>query len=109
LIVRLLACLWNPVDVGPEGDHRLARSPGGDPGRRYPRYAFGDGESGLPEQPGQVPGGLDLLEAELAEAEDHVHRLLGERGHAVDLRGRFALEPGEPGGIHALGLDGLTD
>ncbi len=56
-----------------------------------------DREAVLLEQSGQVLRGLDLLEAEFAEAEDRVHGLLGQLGQTVHVLGDTALHGGEVG------------
>ena len=55
-----------------------------------------DGEAVLLEDAGQVLRRLDFLEAELAEAEDHVGHLLRHHAHAVDVGGDAALQRVEP-------------
>ncbi len=93
---RLLRSRRNAVDVGAQRDDRLARSPRGHPRRRDARNAFFDGEALLPQDVGQVFGGFDLLESELAEAEDGIHHLLCEVLKIVHARRPFALERAEP-------------
>ena len=66
----LLRRLRNAVDVRAQRDHRLARSPGRHERGRDAGDALLDGEAVLPQDVDQVRLRLDLLEAELAEAED---------------------------------------
>ena len=92
---RLLRALGDAVDVRAEGDHRLAAAPFGDPRRGDARDAARDPEAVLLEDAGEVARRLDLLKAQLAEAEHGVHHLLGQRRQAVDVGGGLLLERGE--------------
>ena len=74
----------------PSAMHRLARSPGRHERRRNAGDAFLDREAVLLQDVDQVAVGLEFLEAELAEAEDGVHHLLGEVLHRVDVGDRVA-------------------
>ena len=93
-----LVALRNAVDVGAERDHRLAAAPLGHPRGRDAGDAVLDGEAVVAQQLAQVALGLDLLEADLAEAEDHVVHLLAELEHRrrrdVGVEGGFQL--GDP-------------
>src|SRR5205085_3034270 len=93
---RLLRRLRNVVDIGAERDHWLARAPGGGPRRGDAGDPARHLEAVLLEDASEVVARLDFLEAWFAEAEYHVHHLLREGGHAVDLAHRFLLERGEP-------------
>ena len=73
---RLLRRLRDAVDVGAERDDRLAAAPGGHPGGRDAGDAALHLEAVLLEHAGEVPRGLDLLHAQLPEAEHRVHHLL---------------------------------
>ena len=92
---RLLRRLRDAVDVRAERDHRLARCP-----------SVAMNAVGMPAMPSstvkpfffedvdQVAVGLDLLEAELAEAEDRVDHLLRERLSSPSTSAtRLGLEP----------------
>ncbi len=82
---RLLRGLRNAVEIGAQRDHRLARAPRRHPRRRYSRDAVLDLEAILLQQIGQVLRRLELLEAELAEAEHRVDHHLHELRVAVDM------------------------
>ena len=69
-----------------------------DPRRRNAGDAALDREAVLLEDAGQVLRRLDLLEAELAEAEDLVDHLLRELLHALDVGGGLALQARRAGG-----------
>ena len=75
-----LGGLRDAVDVAAERDHRRARTPARHPGGGDAGDAFLDLEAVVPEDAGEVARGLDLLEAEFAEAEDGVHDDLGQLG-----------------------------
>jgi hypothetical protein len=45
----------------------------------------------------EIPRGLDLLKAQLAETEDLIDHLLSERRQAIDFDDCLTLEPFEPG------------
>ena len=77
---RFLGRLRDAVDVAAERDHRRAGAPARHPGRGNPRDPLLDLEAVVAEDAGDVAGGLDLLEAEFAEAEDGVHHHLGQLG-----------------------------
>ncbi len=98
----LLRGLRNVVDVRAERDHRLARTPARGPRRRDAGDAALDGEAVLLEDAGQVLRRLDLLETELAEAEDHVGHLLRHHAHAVDVGHDAALQHVETSGGRRL-------
>ena len=92
----LLRSLRDVVDIGAERDHRLAGSP-----RRHPRGgnagdAALDLEAFLLENAGEVLRGLELLEPELAEAEDAIDHDLRLLLHGVDLAGEVGLHGGLP-------------
>src|SRR5215469_10904141 len=91
---RLLRCLRNIVDIGAEGDHRLALSPACDERGRYSGNTSFDTESFLFQDSGQVFGRLEFLEAQLAEAEDAIHHHLRLLLHAVDLALQIGLQRG---------------
>src|SRR5262249_24539246 len=55
-----------------------------------------DRESLFPEQRHEILRGLDLLKAELAEAEDLVDHLLSELGPMLDVGHHLLLEGGDP-------------
>ena len=76
----LLGGLRDAVDVAAERDHRRAGAPARHPGGGDAGDPFLDLEAVVAEDAGEVAGGLDLLEAELAEAEDGVHDHLGQLG-----------------------------
>ena len=99
--------LRDVVEVGAERDHRLPRAPRREPRRRDPGVILLHRESVLAQQRDDVLRGLELLEAELAEAEDLVHHLLSELRAAVDVVAHLALEPRETvvgrGGRRLLG------
>ena len=81
LVIRdagLLRRLRDAVDVGAERDDRLARSPRRHERGRNAGDAFLHGEAVLLQDVDQVAVGLELLEAQLAVAEDLVDHLLGE-------------------------------
>lgn len=92
----LLGRLRDAVDVGPEREHGLTRSParherGGNAGDPLLHR-----EPVLPEDVDQVPIRLDFLEPELAEAEHGVHHLLREDLHAVHFGGGIGLQLLDP-------------
>ena len=62
-----------------------------------PDDAAGDREAVLLENAGEVLRGLDLLEAELAEAEDRIDGILRQLGQSVDMFGHPPLQGGEVG------------
>jgi len=76
----LLRRLRDAVDVAAEGDDRRAGAPARHPGGGDAGDPFLDLEAVVAEDAGEVARGLDLLEAELAEAEDGVHDHLGQLG-----------------------------
>ena len=88
----LLRALRDAVDVGAKRDHGLAAAPFGDPRGRDARDAARDLEAVLLEDAGEVARRLDLLKAQLAEAEHRVHHLLRQRGQAVDVGGGLLLQ-----------------
>ena len=94
---RLLRGLGNAVYVAAQCDHRTpgAVGPACDPSGRQARSAPLDREAVLLEQVGEVARGLDLLEAELAEAEDHVVDLLSELRARFDAGDGAALQAGD--------------
>ena len=82
----LLGRLRDAVNVAAEGDHRRAGAPARHPGGGDAGDPLLDLETVVPEDAGEVAGGLDLLEPEFAEAEDGVHdhlRQLGAFGGAL--------------------------
>ena len=89
---RLLRRLRDVVDVRADRDHRLARSPRREPGGRDTGVAALDFEAVLFEDLGEIFRRLELLEAELAEAEDLVDHLLRHHAHRLDVGGGFALQ-----------------
>jgi hypothetical protein len=93
---RLLRGLRDAVDVGSERQHRLAATPGRHERRRDARDPFLHGEAVLAQDVDEVAVRLDLLEAQLAVAEDLIDHLLRERRHRVDAFARFALQPFDP-------------
>ena len=93
----LLRRLRDAVDVGPERDDRLARSPRRHERRRDAGDPFLHREAVLLEDVDQVAVGLDLLEPELAVAEDLVDHLLRELRAALDVGDRLLLEGVELG------------
>jgi hypothetical protein len=95
----LLGRLGNAVDVGAEGDDRLAVAPAGDPGGGNAGHAALDLEPVLLEDAGQVLRGFDLLKAEFAEAEHGIDHDLGHLGHFVDAAHRIGLIGGRPVGL----------
>src|ERR1051325_2430050 len=90
------AGLRDAVDVRAEGDHGLPAPPARHPRRGDPGHAALEREAVALEHPGQVPRGLHLLHAELAEGVDLVDHLLRERRLRIDGAGEFRLEAVEP-------------
>jgi hypothetical protein len=90
---RLLGGLGNPVDVRPERQHRLPRSPGRHERGRNAGDPLFDGEAVLLQDVDQIAVRLLLLEAELTVAEDLIDHLLRERRHAVDGACHLGLQP----------------
>ena len=103
----LLRGLRDAVDVGAERDDRLAAAPGGHPGGGDAGDAALDREALLLEDAGEVLRGLELLEAEFAEAEHHVVHLLAEVEHRrrLHLGSHRGLDAGDPG-VNGARLDG---
>jgi hypothetical protein len=87
----LLRRLRDVVDVRPEGDDWLPRSPPRSPRGRDSGDPVLNGEAVLLEDVGEVLRGLEFLEAELAEAEDRVVPFLDVFLHRVDLEADVAL------------------
>jgi len=83
----------NAVDVGANGNERLARPPGRDPGRWNPSYAFLHGEPFFFEQIGQVRKRLFLLKTEFRETEQPVIYLLRLIFAGIDGSNSFRFEP----------------
>src|SRR6185503_2700689 len=73
---RLLVRLRNAIDVGAERDHRFAGAPLCDPCGGNTRDATFNFEAVLLQDSGEVFRGLEFLEAEFAEGEQHVDDLL---------------------------------
>ncbi len=92
-----LGGLGDAVDVGADGDHRLAGTPGRNPRGRDAEVVLLDREAFATEQGDQVLGGFEFLEAELAEGENLVHHFLGELGPGIHVGHQLALEAIEPG------------
>src|SRR5436305_4018235 len=86
----LLRGLRDAIDVRAESDDWLARSPGRHPGGWDAGDAALNTEAFFFEDVSQVLRGLELLKAQLAEAEDHIIHdlalLLHRLDVAVDLR-----------------------
>ena len=82
-----LRCLRNTVDIGPQRDDRLARTPGCHPRTGYAGDTVLYLEPVLLENIGDVSLGLELLEPELGEAEHAVDHLLGEVAAALNIGG----------------------
>ena len=78
---RLLRALRDAVDVGPERNHRTSRAPLRDPGGWNAGHAILNDEAVVAQQLAEIALRLDFLEADLAEAEDHVVHLLAEVEH----------------------------
>ena len=97
----LLRRLGDAVDVGAQRDDRGARAPGGPPRTGDARHPLLDREPVVLEDAGDIALRLELLEAQLAEAEEHVDHLLGEVAAAVDVEDDLGLEFGEPRGFLA--------
>ena len=93
---RHLRRLRDAIDVAAERDHRAARSPPRDPAARDARHPQLDLESLPFEDAGDVALGFELLEPELAEAEQAVDHLLDEDAAAVDVAAHLVLETLEP-------------
>src|SRR5262249_10250822 len=93
---RLLRGLRDAVDVRADRDHRLAAAPRRLPRGRNAADAALDAEAVLLEDGGDVLRGLELLEAELAVAEDLIDELLRELRARVDVGDRFFLHRLEP-------------
>ena len=96
----LLGRLRDPVDVAAQRNHGRARTPTRHPGGGDAGDPFLDLEAVVAEDAGDVAGGLDLLEAELAEAEDGIHHhlrqlgalggaLVGDRAEGVEVLGGY--------------------
>ena len=77
----------------------MAGSPRRHEGGRDTGDAFLDREPVLPKDADQVAGGLDLLEAQLSEAEHLIDHLLDGVAHAIDLADHLPLERGDTDGI----------
>ena len=77
--------LRDAVDVAAERDHRPSGTPPGEPAARHARRPELDLETLPLEDPGEVTLGLELLEAELAEAELGVDHPLDEDAPVVDV------------------------
>ena len=92
---RLLRSRRDAVDIGSERDDRFARSPRRHPRRRDAGDPLLDGEPLLAQDVRQVLRRFDLLEPELAEAEDGVDHLLREVVQIVDTGGSFGLQRAE--------------
>ena len=90
----LLRSLRDIVDVRTQRDHRLAFAPGGQPGGRNAGDAALDLEAFLLQNSGEILGGFEFLEAQLAEAEDAVDHHLRLLLHAVDGAGEIGLNGG---------------
>ena len=88
---RLLRRLRDAVDVRAERDDRLARSPARHPRGRNAGEVLLDREAVLLQDVGQVLRRLELLEAELAEAEHLIVHALDVFAHAVDLEADVSL------------------
>jgi hypothetical protein len=102
---RLLRCLRNVVDIGAERDDRLALAPGSHPSRGDAGHAALDLETFLFEDSREVFGGFELLEAQLAKAEDTIDHDLRLLFHGIDL----ASEVGLHGGLAFRRDFGLTE
>jgi hypothetical protein len=87
-----LVRLRHAVDVGAEGDHRLAGSPSRHPRRRDVGDAALDLESLALEDAGHVALRFHFLEPQLTEAEDRVHHLLREDAARVHVGGRLLFQ-----------------
>src|SRR5688572_15657469 len=79
------------VDIGPERDYGAATAPARDPRRWHPGDAALDGEAVALEQRGQIALRLELLVADLTEAEQAVHDLLRQLAPLFDFGNRGAL------------------
>ena len=96
----LLAGLGDPVDVAAQRDDRTARAPRRPPRRRHPGDARLDLEAVLAQQVHrEYARRLDLLEAQLGEAEELVHHDLPELRVGPDVRRHFFQQAIEVGGL----------
>ena len=93
---RFLRGLRDAVDVGAERDDRCARAPACDPRGRDAGDPPLDREPVRFENTGDIPLSLELLEPQLAEAEDGVDHLLGEVAPGLDVNPDLLLEVVEP-------------
>ena len=88
----LLRRARDAVHIGDERDDGLAASPRRHPGRGDSGNAALDAEAVALENAGNVPRGLEFLEAELAVAVDLIHHLLGESLKLVHFGDRGLLQ-----------------
>ena len=89
---RLLRRLRDAVDVRAECDDGLARAPRRHERGRNAGDAFLDCEPVLLQDVDEITVRLDLLKAELGEAEDRIDHLLREHLHRLDVLDRLRLE-----------------
>ena len=83
--------LRNVVDIAAQRDHGLSRSPARYPCSGNAGHAALDLEAFFLQDAGEIFRGLNLLKAELTEAEDAVHHDLHLLFHGVDLSGEIGL------------------
>ena len=93
---RELRRLGNVVDVGPERDHWLARSPTRHPSRGNTGNPFLNRKSVVAQEVHQIARSLELLKPELSEAEDLIHDLLCELAAGIDILNQLAFEVRNP-------------
>src|SRR2546426_3643319 len=89
---RFLRGLWNSINVTAERDDGLAGSPSRCPGCRDSRDTVLYLKTIFLEDVGEVMGGLEFLEAELAIAEYLIDHLSREISHLLDFCRGFLLE-----------------
>src|SRR3569832_508346 len=89
--------LRNAIEIGAERDHRLARAPGRHPRGWNARHTLAHGEAVLLEDAADVLRRLEILKAELTDAEDLIDELLRELRARIDVAHCLGLERGEPG------------
>ncbi len=87
----LLRGLRDVIDIGAERDHRLAFAPRSHPSGGDAGHAALDLEAFLFQDARQIFRGFELLEAQLAEAEDAVDHHLRLLLHGIDLAGEVGL------------------
>ena len=88
--------LRNAVDVTPERDNRLARSPGRNPRRWHLCDSLLYQEPVVAQDASHITGGFELLKTQLAKAKNLVNGLLCEFSQALDLSYSFLFQVVEP-------------